>query len=576
MQFSPHPQRSNHGQWYKDMVEPCYQLGDVQNSNNGSCPKESQYPKSPISFGTDDILVGNNNQRSQQILRAPGPSHADRRMSGVRTHTPSTSLIDRHMQHYEGPSSRNAELHIETRPGLVDLQRPSNPNRDRISPQYHHNNMMNNNNNHVNHQTPSPPYCPENGIKSDSPSRKRRRISRMPSQSPPAIWEHRRSPRNQHQQQVQMQQGSPPIRRPRLRDQQQQQRPWEPIPTLIQQTPPPQHQAPPHPLVVDINQVPVSLSLRHEPIWTYSTGPHTSICAYPAPPRLPPCQVHGVFSQPFAQTCNIGGHHFGGYTSTAPQLAVPPPHQPNYQHAHITQQRPDTISLESLDHSGATSLHVSPIAAHMHSSTQMAQVSPPQPIFIPTENRPNQIDLLHRQGRRTMPPQRRYARFHWPAPHPHAHRHTIQHQTLTPHQPASVQIQTAGLINSGFLLNFLAMFPLSPYGQHELSSPDSNETENYEALLNLAERLGEAKPRGLLRNEIEQLPSYKFNPEAHTGDQTCCVVCMCDFEARQMLRVLPCSHEFHSKCVDKWLRSNRTCPICRGNASDYFEGSDDQ
>lgn len=36
------------------------------------------------------------------------------------------------------------------------------------------------------------------GLKSDSPSRKRRRISgRMPSQSPPAIWEQRRSPRNQ-------------------------------------------------------------------------------------------------------------------------------------------------------------------------------------------------------------------------------------------------------------------------------------------------------------------------------------------------------------------------------------------
>lgn len=37
-----------------------------------------------------------------------------------------------------------------------------------------------------------------NGLKSDSPSRKRRRISgRMPSQSPPAIWEQRRSPRMQ-------------------------------------------------------------------------------------------------------------------------------------------------------------------------------------------------------------------------------------------------------------------------------------------------------------------------------------------------------------------------------------------
>jgi hypothetical protein len=61
------------------------------------------------------------------------------------------------------------------------------------------------------------------------------------------------------------------------------------------------------------------------------------------------------------------------------------------------------------------------------------------------------------------------------------------------------------------------MLPLSPYGQPETYSPDSNETENYEALLSLAERLGEAKPRGLGRLEIEQLPNYKFNSETHTG-----------------------------------------------------------
>lgn len=61
------------------------------------------------------------------------------------------------------------------------------------------------------------------------------------------------------------------------------------------------------------------------------------------------------------------------------------------------------------------------------------------------------------------------------------------------------------------------MFPVQQFGQHDISSTDSNETENYEALLNLAERLGEAKPRGLARPEIDQLPSYKFNPETHTG-----------------------------------------------------------
>lgn len=74
-----------------------------------------------------------------------------------------------------------------------------------------------------------------------------------------------------------------------------------------------------------------------------------------------------------------------------------------------------------------------------------------------------------------------------------------------------------GVINCGLDITYSAMFPLSPYNQHELNSSDSNETENYEALLSLAERLGEAKPRGLARNEIDQLPSYKFNPETHNG-----------------------------------------------------------
>lgn len=54
-------------------------------------------------------------------------------------------------------------------------------------------------------------------------------------------------------------------------------------------------------------------------------------------------------------------------------------------------------------------------------------------------------------------------------------------------------------------------------GQHGAPAPfhmadlteDSGEVENYEALLNLAERLGEAKPRGLTKSDIDQLPSYR-------------------------------------------------------------------
>ena len=89
-----------------------------------------------------------------------------------------------------------------------------------------------------------------------------------------------------------------------------------------------------------------------------------------------------------------------------------------------------------------------------------------------------------------------------------------------------------------------------------------------QALLNLAERLGDAKPRGLTRPDIDRLPCYRFNAElrrasplegcsSHSGSvsfQTSCVVCLGDFESRQLLRALPCKHEFHARCVDKWLK----------------------
>ncbi|XP_029107773.1 E3 ubiquitin-protein ligase RNF38 isoform X1 [Scleropages formosus] len=128
-----------------------------------------------------------------------------------------------------------------------------------------------------------------------------------------------------------------------------------------------------------------------------------------------------------------------------------------------------------------------------------------------------------------------------------------------------------------FLPYFLSMLPVQPAMGPGFSlelDVDDGEVENYEALLNLAERLGEAKPRGLTKADIEQLPSYRFNPNNHQSEQTLCVVCMCDFESRQLLRVLPCSHEFHGKCVDKWLKANRTCPICRADASEVQRDSE--
>nr|KJB20415.1 hypothetical protein B456_003G147100 [Gossypium raimondii] len=36
------------------------------------------------------------------------------------------------------------------------------------------------------------------------------------------------------------------------------------------------------------------------------------------------------------------------------------------------------------------------------------------------------------------------------------------------------------------------------------------------------------------------------------------------FEEEEMVKVLPqCNHVYHSQCVDKWLGSQSSCPLCR-------------
>ncbi|KAG5060080.1 hypothetical protein AAZX31_01G087300 [Glycine max] len=45
---------------------------------------------------------------------------------------------------------------------------------------------------------------------------------------------------------------------------------------------------------------------------------------------------------------------------------------------------------------------------------------------------------------------------------------------------------------------------------------------------------------------------------------TDCSVCLSEFQDDESVRLLPkCSHVFHAPCIDTWLKSHSSCPLCR-------------
>ncbi|KAL1535618.1 RING-H2 finger protein ATL51-like [Salvia divinorum] len=64
----------------------------------------------------------------------------------------------------------------------------------------------------------------------------------------------------------------------------------------------------------------------------------------------------------------------------------------------------------------------------------------------------------------------------------------------------------------------------------------------------------------------ELLPAHKHSKGAGSDgvDDSMCAICLCKFEEGEELRTLPeCSHSFHVACIDMWLCSHWSCPMCR-------------
>ncbi|KAL2897713.1 hypothetical protein RDABS01_039495 [Bienertia sinuspersici] len=101
--------------------------------------------------------------------------------------------------------------------------------------------------------------------------------------------------------------------------------------------------------------------------------------------------------------------------------------------------------------------------------------------------------------------------------------------------------------------------------------------------------------RGATTESINALPTYKFKLKKSrhndgavesgvvaagtekerviSGEDAVCCICLAKYANNDEVRELPCSHLFHKECVDKWLKINALCPLCKSEVGDTLLSS---
>lgn len=88
---------------------------------------------------------------------------------------------------------------------------------------------------------------------------------------------------------------------------------------------------------------------------------------------------------------------------------------------------------------------------------------------------------------------------------------------------------------------------------------------DYELLSRLDEDLQASEQHnrlGATAAELERLPTHVIQNTEKLGSNKKCSICLETYKKGDVVRILPCLHQYHSECADVWLRLKCQCPVC--------------
>ncbi|CEF68433.1 Zinc finger, RING-type domain and Zinc finger, RING/FYVE/PHD-type domain-containing protein [Strongyloides ratti] len=93
----------------------------------------------------------------------------------------------------------------------------------------------------------------------------------------------------------------------------------------------------------------------------------------------------------------------------------------------------------------------------------------------------------------------------------------------------------------------------------------------FEGILRIVENIDEvanARRNRLSDVEIARIPIVEVTEEQEKNESQC-TVCMDIFVKNELVYKLACKHIFHKQCLNPWVQSHRSCPVCRQEIKPY-------
>ncbi|XP_059298105.1 E3 ubiquitin ligase BIG BROTHER-related-like [Lycium ferocissimum] len=92
----------------------------------------------------------------------------------------------------------------------------------------------------------------------------------------------------------------------------------------------------------------------------------------------------------------------------------------------------------------------------------------------------------------------------------------------------------------------------------------SGQPLDYGALLDLLADMEGDNEEAAAEEIIENLIKTRIHCGTDDAEEMY-VICQCEYQNDETIGTLECRHEFHAGCIEEWLLSKKTCPICRSS-----------